>query len=98
MNKIKFTVVSSNPNKTGGHVWKLEAKEDVKCFGLQKTVKRTYYIGGMPAEAKVGTEITEDMNNFEVKTYPFPHPESGEMLELKWLHMKTSLDRIATRG
>lgn len=95
---IKFTVVKSTPNKTGGHVWKLEAKDVVKCFGVEKTVKRTYYIGGMPAEGKLGTEIVENMSNFEVKEYEFAHPESGEMMNLKWIHIKTKLDRIATRG
>lgn len=86
----KFKVLSSNENKTGGFVWKMEVVTEETVFGLKKSVKRTYYIGGMPQPAKIGTEFSEDLNKFTIKTYPFPHPETGEMLDLKWLHAKQS--------
>jgi hypothetical protein len=90
---ITFTVAKSTPNKTGGHVWKLSANETVRVFGVEKVIKRTYYIGGMTVAGVVGTQIVEDINRFEIKEYEFAHPETGEIMNLKWLRAKDALQR-----
>jgi hypothetical protein len=92
MNMTKFKVASCNPNKEGKFVWKLIVEVSVKVFGINKTVKRTYYLGGMPAAVNVGTEMMEDMDKFEVKEYAYNlvDEKTGEatVLMLKWLHAK----------
>jgi hypothetical protein len=87
-----FTVVKSTPSNEGKtHVWKLEVVvSDVVVFGLKKTVKRTYYIGGMPAAGVVGKQFEEDLAKFEVVNRPFTHPDSNEEILLKWLHVKVA--------
>jgi hypothetical protein len=91
MNIIEFTIAQSNPNKTGGYVWKLTTEFVSKVFGIEKLVKRTFYIGNMPVEGVVNTKIKQDMDAFEVKEYAFQHPDTGEMLNLKWLHVKSPI-------
>jgi len=90
-----FTVVSSNPSNEGKtHVWKLAVNGEVTVFGQKKTVKRTFYIGGMPTEAKAGTELKEDIKKFEIVERPFTLEEgdnAGETIMLKWLHAKVAL-------
>ena len=99
--KIKFTVVTCNPNEKGGFVFKLEVVELAKVFGMTKSVKRTYYIGGMPEAVEVGTEFEEEMDNFEVKEYDytFRNEETGndETIQLKWLHVKTIVDKAISK-
>ena len=68
--KQKFKVISCNANKSGGFVWKLQTTAMVTVFGINKTVKRTYYLGGMPQAINVGVELEEDINKFEIKEYP----------------------------
>jgi hypothetical protein len=98
--KVKFTVVTCNPNKEGGFVFKLENIEEVKAFGMIKSIKRTYYIGGMPQEVPVGTEFEEELNNFEIKERSYvidTEDEAGnskqETIWLKWLHVKSTVDK-----
>lgn len=89
--KIEFEVTKCTPSNEGKtFVWTLVYTTLAKVFGIEKTVKRTYYIGGMPSEIPVGTKLSESMDRFEVKEYPFPHPESGEVMMLKWLHVKVA--------
>jgi hypothetical protein len=95
--KVKFTVVSCNPNQTEGFVFKLETIEEAKAFGMTKKIKRTYYIGGMPEAVEVGTEFEEELNNFEIKerSYEIDNNETGnkETIWLKWLHVKSTVDK-----
>jgi len=87
----KFTVVACNPSNQGKtFVWKLEVSASAKIFGITKTVKRTYYIGGMPQEVKLGHTIEEDMSKLEVVERPYTYTEEGEehTIMLKWLHVK----------
>jgi hypothetical protein len=91
--KLQFKVVGSSPSNEGKtHVWKLLVEELVKVFGVEKTIKRTYYIGGMTAEGKEGTIIEEDMNRFVVTPREFVNPETAEVMTLKWLHAKAKAD------
>jgi hypothetical protein len=84
---LEFKVAGSNPSNEGKtHVWKLIVEMAVSVFGVTKTVKRTFYIGGMPVEAKVDTVFKEDIDRFSIVERPFA--VNGETLMLKWLHAK----------
>lgn len=89
----KFTVIKSTPNQKNGFVWTLECITDVKAFGITKSVKRTYYIGGMPSAAVVGTVLEEDLKKFDIIERAFETGEADEngeavVIMLKWLHAK----------
>lgn len=89
----KFTVVACNPSNEGKtHVWKLSANQTAKVFGISKTIKRTYYIGGMPSAVAIGHELEEDLAKFDVveRDFDVTDDTSGEVttLKLKWLHVK----------
>jgi len=92
--KSTFKVVACSPSNGGKtFVWKLEISNSQVIFGITKIVKRTYYIGAMPAAVKVGTEMEEDLSRFEVIARPFtPDPTvdepEPETIMLKWLHVK----------
>lgn len=92
MSITKFKVASCNPNKEGKFVWKLIVEVEVKVFGINKMVKRTYYIGGMPAAVNIGAEMVEDLDKFEIREYAYNRVDekTGEVtpLMLKWLHAK----------
>lgn len=66
----KFIVKSSNPNKQGKYVLKLSADVTVHVFGQNKTIKRTFYIGGMTQPVVVGTIIEEDLSRFDITKRP----------------------------
>lgn len=90
MKKV-FTVISSTESNNGTtFVWKLVTAEEVTVFGVKKSVKRTYYIGGMPVAAKVGDTISEDIRKFEIVERPYDNPETGETMMLRWLHAKVA--------
>lgn len=85
-----FTVVACNKNSKGGFVWKLVVEDGVaEIFGVKKALKSTYYIGGMPAEAKIGDVFKEDMEKFEVVERDF-ELDDKQVIKLKWLHVKRS--------
>jgi hypothetical protein len=91
--KQKFIVLGCNPSNEGKtFVWKLQSTVIAEAFGIKKTVKRTYYIGGMPEEIAAGTELVEDMAKFEVTERPYDVTDdiTGEVttIMLKWLHVK----------
>jgi hypothetical protein len=90
MSKKTFTVTNCTPNKTNGFVWTLTVDETATVFGITKNVKRTYYIGGMPADAKVGDQFQEDLSRFDVVERPFAYTENGTTttMMLKWLHVR----------
>lgn len=84
-----FKVIACNPSNEGKtYVWKLVIESSAVVFGITKTVKRTYYIGGMPKAAEVGAEFKEDLNRFNVVERPF-ETEDGVIM-LKWLHVKVA--------
>lgn len=84
-----FTVITCEPNKTNGFVLKLSANTTVTAFGQVKTVKRTYYIGGMPTAVEVGTELKEDITRFDIKERETPYADAdGNTIMIKWLHAK----------
>ena len=62
----KFTVKSSNLNKQGRYVIKLSADVTVFVFGQTKTIKRTFYIGGMTQSVAIGTVLEEDLSKFDI--------------------------------
>lgn len=87
----KFTVISSNANKSGGYVWKLQTAAEVKVFGVTKTIKRTYYIGGMPVAANIGAVVEESLEKFDIveRGFSTKNAEGNEIIiMLKWLHAK----------
>lgn len=89
----KFKVIACNPSNEGKtFVWKLEVSATAKAFGITKTVKRTYYIGGMPSAAQIGAELEEDLSRFDIVERPYPVVDEGEtkVLMLKWLHVKVA--------
>ena len=87
MNK-NFEVTKCTPSNEGKtFVWTLVVIEKTKVFGIEKLVKRTYYIGGMPQEVKVGVKFTEDLAKFDVVEREFVSEENEKMM-LKWLHVK----------
>jgi hypothetical protein len=91
MSKLTFEVAKCTKNEQGNYVWKLVCNSVEKVFGVEKPVKRTYYIGNMMKEAPVGTKFVEDLDNFNIKQYDYPHPETGEVLNLSWLHVKQGI-------
>lgn len=90
--KTAFEVVKSTPNQTGGFVFKLVATREGIAFGQKKTIKRTYYIGGMVSDVKVGEVIVDDLDNYEIveRAYDVVDDTTGEVttVMLKWLHLK----------
>lgn len=92
----KFTVIGCNPSNEGKtFVWKLAANQTAKVFGITKTIKRTYYIGGMPSQATLGMELEEDLIRFDIVEREFtPEPTADEpapdKMLLKWLHVKAA--------
>jgi hypothetical protein len=85
---LTFEVAKCTETKEKKFVWKLVVNTPVQVFGLTKIIKRTYYIGGMPSAVEIGTKFTEDFDKFEVQEFEFMHPETGEMMKLKWLMTK----------
>lgn len=84
-----FKVIQSNPNSKGGFVTKLQCETTINhpIFGL-KSKKETYYISGSK-QLDAGVEISLDVNKeFKVSEYPFHSEETGETIQLKWLHLK----------
>ena len=82
-----FNVIASNPNKKGGFVTKIQhsvVSDDV--FGMRH--QETYYVSGTKQVA-VGTVISLDVDKFRIATYPYvPDTTTGEVINLKWLHLK----------
>lgn len=84
----EFTVIQSNPNNKGGFVTKIQRVVSSSTVFGEKTSKLTYYVSGskqLPVDSKVSLDIERD---WRVATYPFANPETGEIMELKWLHLK----------
>ena len=84
-----FKVLACNPSNEGKtFVWKLAIVTEAVVFGIKKSVTRTYYIGGMPQQAAIGTVLQEDLSKFNVVERPF-ETEDGVIM-LKWLHVKVA--------
>jgi hypothetical protein len=85
---MKLKVVSCNPSNEGKtFVVKAQGLKTVNAFGINKTSTTTYYIS-LPEAVAVGGEFDVDMSQFNISEHPFEHPESGEIIQLKWLHIK----------
>lgn len=78
-----YEVISSNPNQKGGFVTKIQGNQTT-VFGAKKV---TYYVSGT-LQLTVGQQVKLDINEWKIATYPFANPETGEIMELKWLHLK----------
>lgn len=92
MKQTKFKVLkcTQKEDKTG-YVWTLSCIEETTCFGIKKTVSRKCYIGGMPKEVAIGTELTEDISRFDLVRRPYSFKdELGKVvdIDLLWLHIK----------
>lgn len=88
MNK-QFTVSKCTPsNNNTTFVWTLTVEEKAKVFGIDKLVKRTYYIGGMPQAVAIGTQFTEDLAKFDIVEREFVAEDGEEPMKLKWLHVR----------
>jgi hypothetical protein len=70
MQRTQFTVVSCTPTKEGKFVWKLHVIHTGSAFGIIKTFKRTYYIGGMTGAVAIGHKIEEDIAKFDIVKRP----------------------------
>ena len=89
---MKFTIaqVSEKPTENGNLIVKLSIDEMVET-GLGKERRAVSYYKAVEAESiKVaeGDEVELDIADYNVVERPFEHPESGDILQLKWLHLK----------
>ena len=85
---MKVSVISSNTSNEGKtFVTKIQGSKVVNVLGVNKTYTTTYYIS-LPAQVAVGSEFDVDLSQFTIAEHPFEHPESGEIIQLKWLHIK----------
>ena len=84
----KFKVISSNPSNEGkSFVTKINRSTVVKTFAGDKVKNETYYISGSN-QLTVDTEVEVDLGMFNVVEHPFESPATGEIIQLKWLHLK----------
>ena len=85
---MKVSVISCNPSNEGKtFVAKIQNNKVVNVLGVNKASTLTYYIS-LPEKVSVGAEFDLNLNDFVVVEHPFEHPETGEILQLKWLHIK----------
>jgi hypothetical protein len=84
----KFTVISSNPSNEGKtFVTKIQGNKVVNVLGVNKTSQVTYYIS-LPQQVEVNKEFDVDLSQFNIVERPFESPTTGEIIQLKWLHIK----------
>jgi hypothetical protein len=85
---LKFKVISSNPSHEGkSFVTKINRSTVVKTFAGDKVKNETFYISGSN-QLTVDTEVEVDLSMFNIVEHPFEHPTTGEIIQLKWLHLK----------
>lgn len=85
---MKVSVISSNPSNEGKtYVTKIQGNKTVNVLGVNKVSSITYYIS-LPEQVKVGAEFDINLSDFNITEHPFEHPETGEIIQLKWLHIK----------
>ncbi len=88
----KLTVIQSKANQKGGFVTKMSGEISVndEIFGTKKS-KITYYISGTN-QLKEGTEIpfAALFPRYKVEEHPFVNEETGEVIQLKWLHLNAT--------
>lgn len=87
-----FTVISATPTEDKlGFIVKLQTKEDKSIstpFGHKtSTVQSTYYMKLDTAPA-IGFQAEFDIATMNVVEREFTIPDSGEIVQLKWLHIK----------
>lgn len=86
---MNFKVISSNPNKKDGFVTKIHRETTVKhpIFG-NKVKRETYYISGttqLAVDSEIPGNVLED---FRVQERQMLLEDTGEIIPLKWLHLK----------
>ena len=85
---MKFKVISSNPSNEGKtFVTKINHTTTVETVFGTKSKNEAFYVSGTK-QVPVGTEIDVDLNQFQVKEYPYTNESTGETMQLKWLHLK----------
>jgi hypothetical protein len=85
---MKVKVISSNPSNEGKtYVTKIQGNKTVNVLGVNKVSSITYYIS-LPEQVKVDAEFDINLADFNITEHPFEHPETGEIIQLKWLHIK----------
>jgi len=85
---LNFKVLSSTPNQKQGFVTKIQRETKANTPFGTKVKKETYYVSGTEQLAK-DSDVEVNMDMFRVQTYPFmPDPATGEIMDLKWLHLK----------
>ena len=89
---MKFTVaqVSEKATENGNLIVKLSVDELVETDLGEERRAISYYKAVKAESIKVseGDEVELDVANYNVVERPFEHPESGDILQLKWLHLK----------
>ena len=84
---LEFTVISSNPNQEGGFVTKIRHSFEKKTeFGMKKSVL-TLYVSGSE-QLTEGNKVQINPQDWTIKEYPYALPDTGEIVNLKWLHLK----------
>ena len=91
--KAKFKVLKCTPKADGkGFVWTLEATYTAKCFNVEKTVVRKYYIGNMSAQVEAGTIVEDDITRYDIKVWPYTFTPEGMTekvtIDCHWLHLR----------
>ena len=87
----KFKCISCTASTNGGFIAKLQAKsvKTASIFGVTKTVEasETYYLK-VDGKIPEGTEDVLPLELFNIVERPFILEDTGEEIQLKWLHLK----------
>ena len=90
---MKLTVAQiGNETENGNQIVKLQRQTEIETgLGVERQ-SVTYYKAVKAGTIKVDVEdeVELDLDNYNVVERPFEHPETGEEMMLKWLHLKTA--------
>ena len=89
-----LTCISSTPSENGGHILKLQNKNDKvvqSAFGTTTQKQQTTYYMKVGAPCAVGFSADLDLGNYKVTEMPYVLPEgsehAGDTVQLKWLFL-----------
>lgn len=88
--KINLTVVSATLSSNGGFIHKLQNKTSTVVdtpFGKKTQDSQVTYYMKLDDAAPIGMQAEIDIDNFKVVERPYTVPDTGEVLELKWLQL-----------
>jgi hypothetical protein len=88
---MNFTVAQiGDKTENGNRIVKLSIDTSVETALGEERRAVTYYKAVKDGTLKVkeGDEIALELDNYAVVERPFVHPESGDEIMLKWLHLK----------